>query len=341
MRLNWVVLPVAVAVLALSGCSGDSPAGPSGDLGLAGSQGVVLHGTLLGSSAPSSAGMSSLKDLARSAITVTVQEVPSITTTVDADGRFTLRGLPAGAFTLLFSQDGQVIGSAAFSGVLPNQEITITVDVSGGVVTVLEQRRDGIGHGDIEIEGLVEEIHTLDPAGDSRFLIDGYTVVARPGETAIREGGQGRTVEDVTVGRQAHVRGVWLPVEGSIQPVLAHEIILQGDDDTDSDPAPAAACMIQGAEVGRGLQLEGRVDSGSARHFMLRVNGNRASGPVEIDAGGASFQCSPQSGPNAPTPAECQARVRPGAKVHVSGDLTACAAANALVRAREVKPQSN
>ena len=60
--------------------------------------------------------------------------------------------------------------------------------VSGGTVTVVEQRRNGIGHGDLEIEGRVDSVMTLNPAGESRFVIDGHTVVARPGETAIREG---------------------------------------------------------------------------------------------------------------------------------------------------------
>jgi len=46
------------------------------------------------------------------------------------------------------------------------------------------------GHGDVEIEGLVSAVLLLDPVGESRFTIDGKTVVARPGETAIREGNQ-------------------------------------------------------------------------------------------------------------------------------------------------------
>ena len=44
-------------------------------------------------------------------------------------------------------------------------------------------------------------------------------LVARPGETAIREGNKARTVADVTVGHQVHVKGVWLPAEASRQPV--------------------------------------------------------------------------------------------------------------------------
>ena len=71
------------------------------------------------------------------------------------------------------------------------------------------------GHGDVEIEGLVSAVLLLDPVGESRFTIDGKTVVARPGETAIREGNQARTASDVTVGHQVHIDGVGLPAEAS------------------------------------------------------------------------------------------------------------------------------
>ena len=160
-------------------------------------------------------------------------ENPAITTTVGPDGRFTLRGLPEGGFTLAFSSNGTDLGSIYFDEVKPNQQITVTVDLSGATVALVEQRRNGIGHGDLEIEGLVQQVLELDLDGDSRFLIDGYTVVARPGQTTIREGNQARTVEDVTVDRRVHVKGEWVTGEGSAQEVLAWEIKLQGDDDGD------------------------------------------------------------------------------------------------------------
>jgi len=341
-----LAVPLAVlAALALVACGGDSPfpVAPTSFAAqsAANAQGVTLSGTVLGSGSSSSVSALSTSFSADTAEPITVSvEGTDISTTVDSDGTFTLRGLPEGSFTLVFTDASSAeIGRLEFSGVLPNQEITLTVDISEGVVIVLEERRNGIGHGDVEIEGLVEEVQTLYPAGDSIFLIAGYTVVARPGETAIREGNQGRTVEDVTEGRRVHVKGVWLQADSSTQQVLAHEIILQGDDEDDTDTG--GGCMIEGCQVGAGIQLEGHVDSGSAPRFMLRVEGNRARYPVEIDASGASFKCTPQAGPNAPTPAECQAEIKPGAKVHVSGDLTSCDASSALVKAREVISQGN
>jgi hypothetical protein len=58
-----------------------------------------------------------------------------------------------------------------------------------------------------------------------------------------------------------------------------------------------------------------------------------------VDAAGAEFQCTPRSGPNAPTPAQCRDSVRGGAKVHVSGMLATCDTADALVRANTVQVQ--
>jgi hypothetical protein len=176
---------------------------------------------------------------AADAITVTVQENPAMTATVGEDGSFTFRGLPEGRFTLVFtSAGGGVLGTLAFAEVKPNQEITITVDVTAGGVLLVEERRNGIGHGDLEIEGLVDQVVSLSATGDSTFLIKGYTVVARPGQTAIREGNRSRTVADVTVGRRVHVKGVWLASAGpgSSQPVLAEEIKLQGDESAGDDP---------------------------------------------------------------------------------------------------------
>jgi len=319
-----IVLFVAVALAALTACGGN-PAAPS-------AEGVVVRGTVVGA-ATASASSSSSSAAALAVITVTVQENPAITATVGADGTFTLRGLPEGGFHLVFSSGGTPLGTLAFTEVKPNQEITLTVELSGSTVIIVEERRNGIGHGDVEIEGLVGAVLLLNPAGESRFTIDGKTVVARPGETAIREGNRARTVSDVTVGHRVHVKGTWLPVEPGGQPVLAQEIKLQDDDDDDTDPT--GSCMISGGRAGEGIQLEGSVASGSSAGFMMKVQGNRSSGTVQVDTSGASFKCNGFKG----TDAECRAKVTSGAKVHVSGTLESCDLTAALARATEVKVQ--
>ena len=76
----------------------------------------------------------------------------------------------------------------------------------------------------VELEGLVQNVVVLNPAGDSRFVIADRSVVARPGVTAIREGTTRKTVEDVTVGKQVHVKGTTV---ADSTDVLAYEIKLQ------------------------------------------------------------------------------------------------------------------
>jgi hypothetical protein len=323
-QARFIFAAVLILSAALFAACGGNPAAPS-------EGGIVLRGTVVGTSA---VGVSALSvGAARSTpITVTVQENPAITTTVGADGTFTLRGLPEGGFHLVFSSNGTPLGTLFFTEVQPNQEITVTVQVTGSTVTLLEDQRNGIGHGDIEIEGQVTAVLVLNPAGDSRFTIAGKTVVARPGQTAIREGNTARTVADVTVGHQVHVKGVWLPADASGQAVLAQEIILQ---DEDNGPDVDKTCMISGGTVGQGIEVEGSVVSGGFAGFVMRVQGNRSSGNVQVDAAGANLKCNGQKG----TVAECQASVKSGAKVHVSGTLTSCDLSTAAVQASQVMVQ--
>lgn len=314
------VAVIAVLALRLAACGGN-PNGPS--------EGVTLEGTVVGSSFSSA----SVRSTSAAVLTVQVEGHPEMTTTIGADGRFTLRGLPEGEFTLIFLSDGVPIGELTFSEVRPNQALTVTVSVTGTTVTLLEERRNGIGHGDLEIEGRVDQVLVATTTGDSRFVIDGYTVVARPGQTAIREGNSARSVTEVLVGRQVHVKGVWLAATTGAQEVLAWEIKLQGGFE-DPAPEPGRLCMINGGRVGDGIQLEGRVASGGLPSFMMTVNGNRASGPVSIQA--TAVRC---NGPST-TPAACQARLTTGARIHVSGTLTTCSLTDASVAANEVRIQN-
>lgn len=266
----------SLLVLSLAACGGGGPASPSS------AQGVTLVGTVVGGFQSSSAhAASGGAPAAAATLTVLVQENPAITATVGADGSFTLRGLPAGSFTLVFQEAGATIGALAFDQVSANQEITIIVSVSGGVVVLVEQRRNGIGHGDLEIEGLVEQVLVLAPLGESRFVIDGHVVVARPGETAIREGNRARTVGDVSVGRRVHVKAVWLPAEGSVQPALAHEIKLQGTSSgTGDDPGTHSFCP----DAGRKAEVEGKITAKGAADITVFQNG-KGDFLAQVDAG--------------------------------------------------------
>ena len=333
MKLNLAIRIAFVILLGLrlAACGGN-PAGPDQD-------GITLEGTLVSGNF----GASSVRGsgTAAAVLTVHVAENPAINATIVGDS-FTLRGLPEGGFTLVFESDGVEIGRIPFAEVKPNQDITVAISLDNGVVTVVEERRNGIGHGDLEIEGRVEQIIAVNPAGDSRFVIDGKTVVVRPGTTAIREGNRARVAAEIELGRQVHVKGVWQTATGGGQEVLAWEVKLQGPvvGSPAPSPSPGATCMINGGRQGDGIELEGRVASGALPSFTMTVNGNRASGPVNVEAAGASVECTPRSGPNAPTPAQCQARVTGGQRIHVSGTLTSCTTSTASVTASRVMVQN-
>jgi hypothetical protein len=305
------------AAAALSACGG-SPSGPD-------AEGIVVRGTVQGTGTlrAASAGATSA-----ATVTVSVLEAPAISTTVAGDGSFTLRGLPQGGFTLVFKNGAAEIGRLSFAEVKANQEITLTVQVSGAGVVLLEEQRNGIGHGDIEIEGNVGQIVALNPTGDSRFVINGRTVVARPGETAVREGNRSRNIEDVTQGRHVHVKGVWLPMEGSTQPVLAHEIKLQGDEgeDVGGPPAPGKSACAAGVKV----EVEGTISAKSGSTITVNQQGK---GPFACEVGSARIR----KGNTTYTVAQLQ----PGWRVHVSGTALGDAGGTCGVAADEVKVQQN
>lgn len=337
LSLRSSVAALAVAAVFLLAACGGSPVGPSAPSPAV--RGVTVLGTVVGGSAAGS-GVSAF-DTSTTALVVSVRENPAVAVPVAADGTFTLRGLPEGEFTLVFLRGGTEVGTLTFTGLAPNQELSLTVAVEASGVVLLEERRNGIGHGDVEVQGKVEAVIELDPAGESRFTIAGRSVVVRPGETAIREGNRARTVAEVLPGRQVHVKGVWLPADAAGQSLLAHEIKLQGDlEDGDDGDDGSADCAVSGGRAGERIELQGTVQSGSAAAFVLDVQGNRSRVPVPVDAASASFECSPASGPNAPTLEQCKARVTAGARVHVRGTLTSCSATAAAARASVVRVQN-
>lgn len=227
-----LVIVVATLGVALGsmGCGSESPFAASSVNGSS----IVLQGTVLDMVPALAGGVSASSSSASDTVTVTVVEDDRITATVGEDGTFVLRGLPAGEFTLRFSDASGPLGELTFGGVLPNQELIVSVDLSTGDVVLVEEQRNGIGHAGLEIQGFIDQVLALDPAGDSVFLISGYQVVVRPGVTAIRAGNTAVSVEELEVGQQVHVKATWLEPDGSSadQQVLAYEIKLQdGVDD--------------------------------------------------------------------------------------------------------------
>jgi hypothetical protein len=220
MRRVFLSVLVPFVLLFISGCGGG---GGSGDAPVAAAPDVVLIGKLAVATMSSRVGPV-VQVAAGDPIVVSVQGTPSISTTVASDGTFTLRGLPAGGFTLVFMQGADPLGTMIFTEVAVNQQITITIQVVGGEVILVDEDRRGIGNAGVELEGLVENVVTLNALGDSRFVIAGRSVVARPGVTAIRKGTTRLSVDDVKFGVRVHVKGTTV---ADSTDVLAFEIIIQ------------------------------------------------------------------------------------------------------------------
>jgi hypothetical protein len=107
--------------------------------------------------------------------------------------------------------------------------------------------------------------------------------------------------------------------------------------DDDNGQGGDKTCMINGGTAGTNIELEGNVASGDSTLFKMRVNGNRASGLVDVAAAGASYKCNGDKG----TAAECMAKLKAGVKVHVKGNLTACTTSMASVTATQVMIQKD
>lgn len=245
-RTTLAAAMAAFTLLFIAGCGG----GGGGDTSVVTppvAKTTILIGTVLPESAATAAKVALLPLAATDPIEVYVLSDPAIKATVSTGGTFTLRGLPAGGFTLVFTQGGVEVGRLPFQEVAANQQITISVKLVESEIVLLDEDRRGIGNAGVEIEGLVDNVVTVSTTGDSRFVIAGRSVVARPGVTAIREGITRKTVNDVTAGKQVHVKGT--TVTDSTD-VLAFEIKLQnpttgtGSGTGGTAEAPVTICHI-------------------------------------------------------------------------------------------------
>jgi hypothetical protein len=220
MKYIFTLLLAACGISLLAGCGGSG-----GSSTMAVEKSAIVIGKVVASTSKTGIQLLAAGD----PINVYVLSDPDIKATVGADGSFTLRGLPAGSFTLVFMQGTDEVGRLVFQEVAANQQITISVQLVSSEIVLVNEDRRGIGDAGVELEGLVQNVITLNASGDSTFVIAGRSVIARPGVTAIREGNTRKTVNDVTVGKRVHVKGT--TVQGSTD-VLAYEIMIQNETDT-------------------------------------------------------------------------------------------------------------
>lgn len=250
-KVGLSVLAGVVLIFAATACD-ISPSAPFVEEGQqqgATQQGATLNGQIQQSGVAAVSqqsvglGYNAQRSLATAAVTATAviaydadsYEIGRVD--IDADGSFTIRGLPE-YFTLIFVDANEyTLGEPMeFDGVKPNQEIDIVVAIDDdGDVVLLEESRTGINHegsSGIEIDGTAQNIVIDSPPNmmTGSLYVNEYHVLTRAGETSIRKGQESLTLEDIK-GKQVHVRGVF---EGD--DVFAFEIKLQEEEEDDVTP---------------------------------------------------------------------------------------------------------
>jgi hypothetical protein len=135
---------VGAIAFAAAGC-GFSPTAPFSGFDNQGSRVVGRFDSGAGVSAQGAQSAAAASSASVQGIVVTLQERPSLRATVDSGGAFTLAGVPAGSWSLVFTRDGRVIGEIRFRNVRRNQGIVIVVVLtSNDEVVLLDERRDRV-----------------------------------------------------------------------------------------------------------------------------------------------------------------------------------------------------
>jgi hypothetical protein len=195
--------------------------------------------------------------------------------------------------------------ASGFKAMSTGGSITVTVQENAALTTTIS------GNGTFELDGLPVGTFTL------VFSSNGVTL---------------GTITITSVPTQAEIN---LVVQITSTVVMV-KVEINGTDETDNENNNGngtKTCLIDGGTVGSSIELEGSVSSATGKTFKMSVNGNRASGLVNVDATSASFDCAGIKG-------TCDATLLvAGAKVHVSGSLTSCSMTAAAVKATDVKFQ--
>jgi hypothetical protein len=153
--LSSALVAIAASALVASGCGGSNPGGPS-------DRGVVLQGTVVSATGAADVSAHAGASDAKKTV-VTVQENPSISATVAANGTFHLENLPSGTVTLVFTVDDRVSGTVTLTGIPEGAEVRIVVEITPAGVILIS----------ITIEGASPSPSPTSSPGTSACLISG------------------------------------------------------------------------------------------------------------------------------------------------------------------------
>jgi hypothetical protein len=125
----------------------------------------------------------------------------SLSTSVDAAGRFTLVNVPPGEVRLQLTGGG-TNAALTLGAVQASQIVDVVVMVSGSSASIDSEVRSGVG--EAQLEGRVESLPPTMPA--LTFKAAGRTV-RTDGSTRFVDGSAARTFGDLQIGMRIHVKG--------------------------------------------------------------------------------------------------------------------------------------
>lgn len=201
MRRLLTVISAAALLVASTACSGNNPSSPSP------TGGIVINGSIVtGSGSAGSGSTASVapdprrSDSIPGGLTITVVGT-NITVQVNADGTFTINGVPAGSIDLRLNGPG-LQAVVSLLELQFGQTVTITITVNGSTAELdTDHRRGPSGE---ELEGRVESLPPTTAAGS--FVVAGRTVTTNGSTTFVMQG-QPATFASLQIGQRVHVKG--------------------------------------------------------------------------------------------------------------------------------------
>jgi len=268
------VFALVLALAALSGCGAGStaPTSPSngGSTPPPAPAGATIGGIVQESAANATVAISA--GAALTGVTVSIVGT-SISSPVDASGRFTLSNVPSGDIEMKISGPG-IDATLPLTQVQPSQRIDLVIVVTGRSGTIDTEMRQGAG--EAELEGRVE---ALPPATAPQTFRLAGRVVTTDSSTEFVQGSARRAFADLQVGMRVHVKG-----RMAGDSVTATSILMR-----DAGPSP-------GPGNGPTVEVSGAIDSlsGAASAFQFKigsrvVKGGSATAFVGSSNGPASF----------------------------------------------------
>lgn len=190
-------LSVLILAVGLVACGKSSnPASPSATAST-GQAGATINGTVSGTTGGTASGYQKLDGT--NGVTVTISGT-GLTVAVDAQGKFTFTGVPAGSVQIVFTAGGST-ATLTLDGIKTTDKITIHVTLKGTTATLDDEQRNGTNV--TELEGQISKIDAAGKTIDvetTHVDVSGATFRRASDTSAI-------TIDSLHVGDRVHVRG--------------------------------------------------------------------------------------------------------------------------------------